>query len=216
MILSKASTSVKEISPPSTLHRTALCPRPDHREGSLFYNRHTYYSLKLVRRFTKSTSCDTSVNSNQGCGVSFPDQDSYGASFNAVGGGFYIMEKSSTKGVSVWFIARDSLLLLGGEPVLDLVLLSTPDAYFPTVDNCDYSKHFNAHSIVFDLTLCVSVLFMFCGVIMTYPSTLQGDWAGSESVWNASTCAAKASTCNSCKPTLFSSLAILTHDYRSC
>ncbi|KAG2079230.1 glycoside hydrolase family 16 protein [Suillus decipiens] len=124
---------------------------------------------------TESTSCDASVNSNQGCGVSF-GQDSYGASFNAMGGGFYIMEKSSTNGVSVWFITRDSLLLLDGEPLLDLVLLSTPDAYFPTDKNCEYSKHFDAHSIVFDLTFC-------------------GDWAGSESVWNASTCAAKASTC---------------------
>ncbi|KAG2342449.1 glycoside hydrolase family 16 protein [Suillus weaverae] len=135
-------------------------------------------NVRSQKGTTKSTSCDTSVNSNQGCGVSFPEQDSYGTSFNAVGGGFYIMEKSSTKGISVWFITRDSLLLLGGQPLLDLVLLSTPDAYFPTDKNCDYSKHFDAHSIVFDLTLC-------------------GDWAGSESVWNASTCAAKASTCKS-------------------
>lgn len=156
---SKASTSVHEILPRSTLHRIASCQRSEHRKGLIFYNLYIYYSLKLVRtRSTRSTSCDTSVNDNQGCGVSFPEQDSYGAGFNAMGGGFYIMEKSSTKGISVWFIPRDSLLLLGGEPLLDLVLLSTPDAYFPTNENCDYSKHFDAHNIVFDQTFCVSVL----------------------------------------------------------
>jgi len=200
LISSKASISVHGILPRSTPHRIALCQRFDYREGSIFYNRYTYHSLKLVRRSTESTSCDTSVNYNQGCGVSFPEQDSYGEKFNAVGGGFYIMEKSSTKGISVWFITRDSFLLLGGEPSLDLVLLSIPDAYFPTSQNCDYSKHFNAHNIIFDLTLCVSIPSMFCGVLLTYSSILQGDWAGSESVWNASTCAAKASTCESCKP----------------
>lgn len=147
----------------ASLHTTPNCTMP---------------KVRLQTGSTVSTSCDTSVNYNQGCGVSFSEQDSYGASFNAVGGGFYIMEKSSTKGISVWFITRDSLLLLGGEPPLDLVLLSIPDAYFPTNINCDYSEHFNAHRIVFDLTFC-------------------GDWAGSESVWNASTCAAKASTCDS-------------------
>jgi hypothetical protein len=147
----------------ASLHTTPNCTMPE---------------VRLQGGSTESTSCDTSVNYNQGCGVSFPEQDSYGEKFNAVGGGFYIMEKSSTKGISVWFITRDSFLLLGGEPSLDLVLLSIPDAYFPTSQNCDYSKHFNAHNIIFDLTLC-------------------GDWAGSESVWNASTCAAKASTCES-------------------
>ncbi|KAG1746159.1 glycoside hydrolase family 16 protein [Suillus lakei] len=139
--------------------------------------------VRSQKGMTKSTSCDTSVNFNQGCGVAFPEEDSYGASFNAGGGGFYIMEKSSKKGVSVWFKSRNSLPLLGDELILDLMLLSTPDAYFPMQDespdnNCNYSKHFDAHNIVFDLTFC-------------------GDWAGSESVWNASTCAAKASTCKS-------------------
>ncbi|KAG0693396.1 glycoside hydrolase family 16 protein [Suillus ampliporus] len=129
---------------------------------------------------TTSTSCDTSVNSNQGCGVSFPEQDSYGSSFNAGGGGFYIMEKSSTKGVSVWLLSRWDLLVLDGEPILDLVLLSEPDAHFPMQDkespegDCSYSEHFDAHDIVFNLTFC-------------------GDWAGS--VWATSPCAAKAPTC---------------------
>lgn len=147
----------------ASLHATSDCIMP---------------KVRTQKGSTRSTSCDTSVNDNQGCGVSFPEQDSYGASFNTMGGGFYIMEKSSMKGISVWFIPRDSLLLLSGEPLLDLVLLSTPDAYFPTNENCDYSKHFDAHNIVFDQTFC-------------------GDWAGSESVWNASTCAAKAPTCQS-------------------
>lgn len=31
----------------------------------------------------------------------------------------------------------------------------TPDARFPT-DTCNWGQHFDAHSIVFDLTFCVS------------------------------------------------------------
>ncbi|KAG1731523.1 glycoside hydrolase family 16 protein [Suillus paluster] len=148
----------------ASLHTTPNCTMPE---------------VRSQRGNTTSTSCDTSVNSNQGCGVSFPEQNSYGEGFNDGGGGFYIMEKSSTKGVSVWFISRWDWLVLNDEPMLDLMLLSTPDAYFPMHDeasNCSYSDHFNAHSIVFDLTFC-------------------GDWAGS--VWETTTCAKKASTCNS-------------------
>lgn len=154
----------------ASLHTTPNCTMPQDR---------------LQKGKSQSTSCDASMNSNQGCGVSFPEQDSFGASFNAGGGGLYIMEKSSQKGVSVWFISRSNLMQVNSdEVILDTMDLFTPDAYFPMQsnesphDNCDYSEHFNAHIIVFDLTLC-------------------GDWAGSESVWNTSTCAAKASTCES-------------------
>ncbi|KAJ8590237.1 glycoside hydrolase family 16 protein [Rhizopogon salebrosus TDB-379] len=150
----------------SSLHTTPNCTMPQFRpeKGSV-----------------TSTDCDTNYNYNQGCGVSFPERESYGSGFNAEGGGFYIMEKNHEKGISVWFFRRWNMPLVGAEPNLDLVLLTVPDAYFPTQDNdedcnCSYPDHFNAHEIIFDLTFC-------------------GDWAGA--VWSSSSCASKASSCAS-------------------
>lgn len=142
---------------------------------------------QLICRNTTSTICDTNYNYNQGCGVSFLEQGSYGASFNAEGGGFYIMEKNHEKGISVWFLKRcDMPFTDDHEPNIDLVLLSTPDAYFPVRDEewpdciCDYSDHFDAHEIVFDLTFCVSTLYMFCDVTVTFCIKFAGrlGWSG--------------------------------------
>jgi hypothetical protein len=168
---------------------------------------------ELGYRSVTSTDCDTNYNYNQGCGVSFPERESYGSGFNAEGGGFYIMEKNHEKGISVWFFRRWNMPFVGADPNLDLVLLTAPDAYFPTQDSdedcdCSYPNHFNAHEIIFDLTFCVSTLFMSHDIIVTSSLNLQGDWAGA--VWSSSSCASKASSCASCRSTsLFSSLALL-------
>ncbi|EIM82836.1 uncharacterized protein STEHIDRAFT_102256 [Stereum hirsutum FP-91666 SS1] len=144
-----------------------------------------------------SLNCDTSQNYNQGCGVSFsstpsPSSSSYGKAFNAARGGWYVMSKSASKGVQVWFWARDDAGVppeikngggtkpnegSGGEgggggerkkEVKPEAWWGTPAATFP-VDECDWKKHFDAHQVVFDLTFC-------------------GDWAGS--VWSGSGCGA--------------------------
>ncbi|KAJ7132809.1 glycoside hydrolase family 16 protein [Mycena crocata] len=112
---------------------------------------------------TVSTTCDASVNFNQGCGVEFTKPNSYGQGFNSNGGGWFVMSRSST-GIYMWFWSRSD----SGVPMEVAQGLSTvnpdpdlwgqADAAFPA-DTCDYTSHFNAHQIVFDLTLC-------------------GDWAG--------------------------------------
>ncbi|KIJ68156.1 glycoside hydrolase family 16 protein [Hydnomerulius pinastri MD-312] len=127
---------------------------------------------------TASTNCDTSYNYNQGCGTNFKEPQSYGAAFNQAGGGYFMMERDATKGISMWFVPRSTFpttALFDGSPDPNPNQLSAtmPDAYFPTYANCNSQGHFNDHSIVFDLTLC-------------------GDWAGNQDVWNASGCAAKA------------------------
>lgn len=43
---------------------------------------------------------------NNGCGVQAPTADSYGPSFNAIGGGFYAMERTDSS-ISVWFFPRN-------------------------------------------------------------------------------------------------------------
>ncbi|KAF8210170.1 2 beta-glucan [Mycena galopus ATCC 62051] len=122
---------------------------------------------------TVSTQCDTKYNYNQGCGVSFNQPKSYGQPFNDNGGGWYAMRRGPSCGILVWFWPRyNSSVPIEVSQGLDIVnpdpaLWGEPDAVFPT-DNCDYSSHFDAHNLVFDLTLC-------------------GDWAGG-SAYEASGC----------------------------
>ncbi|KZV67886.1 glycoside hydrolase family 16 protein [Peniophora sp. CONT] len=97
---------------------------------------------------------------------------SFGAPFNAAGGGYYAMSKSRAGGINVWFWSRDSASVpvevkYGGDVAVPSVSWGTPAATFPLNDNCPYNSHFDAHRMVFDLTLC-------------------GDWAGA--AWGASGC----------------------------
>ncbi|KAI9060314.1 glycoside hydrolase family 16 protein [Trametes sanguinea] len=121
-----------------------------------------------------STNCDASVNFNQGCGVSFAKPASYGSDFNSAGGGYYVLVRSKTDGVRVYFWTRDDPAVppevrnpspypdaFNPEGMYPTLFWGQPEADFPLNDQCDYASHFNAHSFVFDLTFC-------------------GDWAGSD------------------------------------
>lgn len=56
--------------------------------------------------------CDVSVNQNAGCGVQAPTtDDSFGPAFNAGGGGWYAMERT-TDIIQVWFWARNDTTVL--------------------------------------------------------------------------------------------------------
>lgn len=115
-----------------------------------------------------SLNCDTSQNFNQGCGVSFTSSStsaSYGHAFNTARGGWYVMSKTASKGVQVWFWGRDDPRVPPeikdkpksdgkGKEVKPEAWWGTPAATFPP-DDCDWKKHFDAHQIVFDLTFCV-------------------------------------------------------------
>ncbi|KAH7888712.1 glycoside hydrolase family 16 protein [Phlebopus sp. FC_14] len=122
---------------------------------------------------TTSTVCDTSYNGNQGCGTSFNTSTSYGTAFNQAGGGYYVMERDGKKGISMWFMQRSTDSLLRDVIDPNVISRSTPDAFFPTQENCNYQEHFDDHQIVFDLTFC-------------------GDWAGAS--WGGE-CAEKAPSC---------------------
>jgi len=143
---------------------------------------------------TVSTNCDVAANGNQGCGVSFSNNDtsgldqigpSYGTPFNQNGGGYYAMSKSQATGIQVWFWPRDSPsvppeICQGapkGQAVFPSAAWGEPVANFPMFpDYCDYYSHFNAQRIVFDLTFC-------------------GDWAGAVWPQPQSKCASLADTC---------------------
>ena len=116
-------------------------------------------------RITTTTNCDASVTKNQGCSTQSTTPGSYGQAFNAANGGWYVMQKTASQGISVWFWPRQSSTVPNevkyGSNSLSPSINSwgLPNAQFPTTD-CDYNSHFNAHAIIFDLTLCVSVIYL--------------------------------------------------------
>lgn len=113
----------------------------------------------LPVRFTVSSNCDAAVNHNQGCGTRFAKANSYGAGFNSAGGGWFAMERSREDGVKVWFWSRHEddvpRNIRDADTFIDPSSLGMPSAAFPK-DTCDYDSHFNAHKMIFDMTLCVS------------------------------------------------------------
>lgn len=56
---------------------------------------------------TAQLDCDVAVNGNAGCNVKAPTNDSYGPAFNTAGGGFYVMERTTTF-IKVWFWTRNA------------------------------------------------------------------------------------------------------------
>ncbi|TCD70340.1 hypothetical protein EIP91_003969 [Steccherinum ochraceum] len=141
----------------ASLHTTPQCTMPDGRQQS---------------GQPTSTNCDSNLNYNQGCGVSFAKPASYGSPFNALGGGYYAIVRTSDA-VRIWFWSRNEAtipadvsnpsqdLLSGQDHIYPDDSWGTPEAVFPLGEDgmCDYEKHFDPHALVFDLTFC-------------------GDWAG--------------------------------------
>ncbi|KAG8880546.1 hypothetical protein FRB97_000716 [Tulasnella sp. 331] len=150
---------VNDVSPnQSTLHTTAEC--------TMVANTMTQTG-NLV-----TTDCNTADNGNSGCGVQTTKANSYGPNLNAVGGGYYAMERTSTY-IKIWFWARNEANIpadiTSGGSTVSPTNWGTPTADF-VFNNCA-SSHFGPHNIIINLTLC-------------------GDWAGA--VYPA-TC---PSTCN--------------------
>ncbi len=70
------------------------------------------------------------------------------------------MTRSQDAGVAVYFWARNDTsvphAVKHGEYAIEVDdTWGEPEAFFPTT-SCDFDSHFNAHQIIFDLTLCVS------------------------------------------------------------
>ncbi|KIK68640.1 glycoside hydrolase family 16 protein [Collybiopsis luxurians FD-317 M1] len=139
-----------------TLHTSSGCTMPSSRSqtGAALQN-----------------DCNTAVNSNAGCGVSFGSR-SFGPSFNTNGGGWYAMELTSGF-VKIWFWARGSSVpsdVSAGSSTINTDNWGTPVAYFPNT-SCSLSSHFGPQNIIINLTFC-------------------GDWAGA--VYGSDNC---PSTC---------------------
>jgi len=129
---------------------------------------HTVTGCYLATSYTATgsmaadTNCSAYHNNNAGCGLVSTSQQSYGAGFNANGGGVFAMQWIES-GISVWFFPRGSIPSDITNEALNPSNWGTPMANFPP-SSCDPNTYFRSHTTVFDITLC-------------------GDWAGN--AWNA-------------------------------
>lgn len=123
---------------------------------------------------THTTNCNNNApgqDKNAGCGVSSQSDKSYGAGFNAAGGGAFATQWNSSA-IAIWFWQRSSIPsdVASGHP--NPSTWGMPMSLF--AGDCNIDQHFRDLQIVFDTT--------FCGV-----------WAGR--VWDQSPCRAKADSC---------------------
>lgn len=120
-----------------------------------------------------STDCNNG-NGNDGCSASTSASNNYGAGFNAINGGVYAMEWTSSA-ISIWFFPRSAIPsdITAGAP--QPTSWAAPPTKF-TGAGCDIDAHFAEHQIIFDTTFC-------------------GDWAGKDWTQN-SECSALAQTCD--------------------
>jgi hypothetical protein len=112
-------------------------------------------------------------NANDGCSQTTTSTEGYGAGFNAIAGGVYAMDWTSSA-ISIYFFPRYAIPtdISSGNP--NPSSWGTPQAMF-SGSGCDIDAYFMNNNIVFDTTFC-------------------GDWAGS--VWSSdATCAPLANTC---------------------
>lgn len=144
-----------------TLHTSAGCT---------VANSSTAFSGTLL-----TANCDIDAadqGGNQGCQVmDAAPSTSFGAGFNAAGGGVFVTEWTAAV-INIWFFTAAAPLpasLTAANP--STAALGLPAASF-TDATCDFASHFSDLQIVLDTTLC-------------------GDWAGADAVWSVQGCAAE-------------------------
>ncbi|KAJ5505727.1 hypothetical protein N7453_004684 [Penicillium expansum] len=115
--------------------------------------------------------CDSSTSSG-GCSQTSTNTHVYGDGFNAINGGVYVMQWT-TSAISVWFFPRSSIPADITAGAIEPPTWGTPLTRF-VPSGCDFSSHFKSNDIIFNTNLC--------------------GWAGS--AWSSTPeCSAKAATC---------------------
>jgi len=117
-----------------------------------------------------STDCAAADNSNQGCVVTNPSTQSYGAAFAQAGGGVFVTEFAE-KGISIWFFTRSSVpsSLQNGTGNIDTSTLGTPVANYPS-QGCNPATFFEPQHLIIDITLCGE----FAGNAQVFAQTCTG------------------------------------------
>ncbi|EPS99603.1 hypothetical protein FOMPIDRAFT_53115 [Fomitopsis schrenkii] len=145
-----------------TLHTNPGCALPSMNADA----------LGISGTLVSTQDCAAADTQNAGCGVRSVETNSFGAGFNAMGGGVYAM-KWDDSGITVHFFARNSIPgdITAGAPNPNA--WGTPIASFPST-SCNTTEFFHDHSIIFDTTLC-------------------GDWAGTG--WGATGVPGQETSC---------------------
>jgi len=146
----------------ATIHTDVGCTLPSSSSNA----------LAISGTVVGGTDCAALTTGNQGCGIRASTNNSFGAGFNANGGGVYAM-KWDTTGIAVYFFPRGSIPadISDGAPQPDSWGLA--QAQWPA-SSCAPFKFFNNHHAIFDTTLC-------------------GDWAGA--VWDVTGIPGQGKSC---------------------
>ncbi|KDQ07528.1 glycoside hydrolase family 16 protein [Botryobasidium botryosum FD-172 SS1] len=116
--------------------------------------------MQPQQRSETGTPTSLDCQGNSGCSVRDTKSNSYGPGLNAVGGGWYAMERTSSQ-IIVWHWARNESPpadVRNGTSAVNTAAWGTPVARFVN-NQCDVKSKFGPHQIVINLTFC-------------------GDWAG--------------------------------------
>ncbi|EIW65039.1 uncharacterized protein TRAVEDRAFT_111797, partial [Trametes versicolor FP-101664 SS1] len=136
-----------------TLHTAPGCSMPSSDPSA----------LGISGSLIGGTDCAAADTGNAGCGVRASETNSYGAPFNAMGGGVYATLWDDD-GIKTWFFPRSSIPSDLSSSAPQPTTWGTPMAAF-AASSCDPFKYFYQHTAIFDTTFC-------------------GDWGGG--VWDAS------------------------------
>jgi len=130
----------------------------------------TQQSPTQTSTLINSTDCSYKANSNEGCVVTVPSTESYGAGFAQAGGGVYVTAFLST-GISIWFFSRQQVpsSLSTNSSSLDITTLGTPTANWPST-GCNINNYFAPQHLIFDITLCGD----FAGATSVFAETCSG------------------------------------------
>jgi len=98
-------------------------------------------------------TCDFSVNYNAGCGVEDPSLDTYGARFNALGGGVYAAVYSDAA-ISVWSWPRHKIPEEVNSKTPDPSKWGTPTATWLNGASCQLAPKFGLQNLVLNIATC--------------------------------------------------------------
>lgn len=147
------------------------------------------------------TDCAAADTANAGCGVRASETNSYGAPFNAMGGGVYASKFScyigwhdadrgilqfvalwDDDGIKTWFFPRSSIPSDLSSSAPQPTTWGTPMAAF-AASSCDPFKYFYQHTAIFDTTFWYVPREHKIRVSDAHVYS-SGDWGGG--VWDAS------------------------------
>ncbi|KAG2365089.1 glycoside hydrolase family 16 protein, partial [Suillus spraguei] len=119
----------------------------------------TAVSQNQTSTLVTSTNCSYASNEDQGCIVTDPSTNSYGAGFASSGGGAFVTEMAST-GINIWFFSRSEIpsSLSNNDSTIDTSTFGTPVANWPST-GCNITEFFQPQKLIFDITLCGGICY---------------------------------------------------------